>query len=207
MKVIKGLLFYIFLLSCILGRSQVSKNYKKNSYNQQGVSYIHIEKKLPVLQVDSCLLEILKTITDRDIHCSYFRRGQSCFYISSSNKNGYLLNIIPTYNDILYPADYFGVLEVNNLKFICYGDDEKKFFHKSNADSITIKYRMPEMKTLTDTLEYEKENLMLLCDGCFSEWSIICNNIKIKIYASICNKAIPNFPKNHIKRHKTIMSK
>lgn len=199
----KSILFGIFIFFCFLGRSQTSENYRKDSnINQQKIIYRNVEKRIALLQVDSCLSEVLKVIADRNIYCPYYRQGRSCFLLSSSHQVGYyLINIRPTYIDKLDSAFYFGILYLNHTKFICYGEFIKSLFYKSNSDSLNITYQKADLKTLDDTLNYFSDN-RILCDGCLKSWSINCNNMKIMINAEICDEPILNYPKTQINKRK-----
>ncbi len=105
----------------------------------------------------------------------------------SSQKNFYLLNVLPKYMNNLDSANYFGIINYDSVKFMCYGDLNKKIFSSLNSDSVLIEYTLPKLKTSVDTIEY-LNNSKLLCDGCLSKWNIVCKDLKIVIIASICNE-------------------
>lgn len=200
----KKLLVIAFLFTSIIVKSQVSEVYKNDSSNLDGPpSYIISEKKLPILKADSCLYDILKTICERTVYCTYFIQNKSCFALSGSNQLGYyLINIRPKYIDMFYPLTrYFGILKFNNINFICYGDNNESLFHESNADSLIFKFKIAILKTHSDSTKYLNYT-RLLCDGCLTQWSIICNNVDIAVNAEICNKPIQNYIEKSTRKRK-----
>ena len=133
----KAILINLFMIMPILAFGQLTSQIN----NQSNKGYI--EKKLPVLKVDPCLFNILKTVVDNDSLRNYYRKDSTAYLLSINKQEGfYLLSIRPIYLDRVEKADYFGAFEFSQRKFLCWGYKLDKLLFKSPKDSLIIRYNI-----------------------------------------------------------------
>ena len=128
--------------------------YKEQSKEIQSYIKGDITKEiiLPVYKIDSCVFDILKPIVDNDTNCAYFTKNNTgySFSVNEINGGGYSIGIRPVKLDKIESANYFGIFEFGQRKFLCWGQKPSELFHTVTSDSITIQFCRKEDLSLSD---------------------------------------------------------
>lgn len=186
--------FFIFLLVFLFYFkifSQTKNNWNDTTYEHPIIKYIDCEKRISILDIDTCFINILNTILDRDKTCPYYSKEKSCylFYVNSLNDSTTYIAITPFYEDkIIFDSKYLkGVIKINNINFYYEGIFNEKIVNQTNYDTL-VKYKKPILENKEDSSYYIiNRDYINICDGCFYFKEIICSGALIKINAEICD--------------------
>lgn len=164
----KSILINLLIAIPIFSFGQVTGlNQKDTCDNQSRNIFTGIEKTLPIFKVDSCFFDILSTIVNKDSLCDYYIKNKTAYLLSINKQEGfYSIEIRPMFLDLVVQADYFGIFEFNNRKFLCWGCKLDEIFKESTTDSINIKFNLDDSKNefyLGGDVPSRKE--LVICKG------------------------------------------
>ena len=169
----KNCIIYILIIICFFGCLPKKKDVTKND---EHVNTKVIEKKIPIFQVDSSMNKILTEIIKTELGCPYYINGRSCFLFGAKKfVNYYEIYIGVSYVDDIDFSYCLGIFDFKGYKFIYGGDSCEELLHKSNYDSLSVKYTI------------DTDNSIPMVDDSYSQWSYQYKNKSFKdIGHTIC---------------------
>jgi hypothetical protein len=124
--------FFLIISELAMSQQRYDNEIKTDSRDFNCISsFQEIKNEIPVLQIDSCILNYLGKVFLRDTICNYYRKSFTAYNFSITNQTGfYAIEIRPLYLDHLHQTDYFGAFKLRD-RFFYVGDVNRIIYSKN----------------------------------------------------------------------------